>query len=182
MERDTFTAGVVPGGLTDHKEIKILLCHVLCEPGFMFHDDLLEALTGLGYANYFECADALAGLVAAGHIRQDDTRYSILESGREIARTLIDDVPLTVRERVEGSARTLVRRARNRNSHKVGIIETDLGYRVRCTVCDSMGNELFAVELDAPNQRTAQVVRDNFVDQAEDIMRYCITILTGGAL
>lgn len=179
MDKNTFTGGVVPGGLTDHTEIKILICFVLSElDTSVSHDDLLEALTGQGYANYFESANALSDLVEAGHLTQaQNNTYCIMDTGRGIAKTLIGDVPLTVRERVLRSAKELVRRNRNRTSHKVAMIETESGYKVRCTICDTAGNELFALELDAPTKHIAQRIRENFVAYAEDIMRFCIVKL-----
>lgn len=182
MDKDTFTGGVAPGGLTDHTEIKILICFLLCEAGTMTHDGILEALAGHGFANYFECADALSGMEAAGHIIRQDDSYTVTDSGRDIARLLIEDVPLTVRERALQSAHDIVRRTRMQNSHKVGIVETENGFKVRCTVCESSGNEIFALEMDAPSRSAAQHIRDNFVDHAEDIMRYCITKLSGEQL
>lgn len=178
MDKNTFTGGVVPGGLTDHTEIKILICFVLSElDAPLSHDDLLEALAGKGDANYFESASALSDLVEMKHISQVDHTYSVLTSGKEIAKTLIGDVPFTVRERVLLAAKEFARRNRNRNYHKVSMVETDNGHKVRCTVCDSAGNELFAVELDAPTKRIAQRIRENFVAHAEDIMRFCIVNL-----
>lgn len=179
MDKNTFTAGVVPGGLTDHTEIKIMICYVLTElDAPIAHDDLLEALTGKGYANYFECANALSDLLETKHVYQDlDNGYCVLDSGRKIAQTLIDDVPITIRERVLLSAKELARTTRNRKSHKVSIIEVESGYKVRCSVHDFSGNELFSVELDAPTRSMAQRIRENFVAKAEDVMRFCITTL-----
>ncbi len=179
MERDTFTAGVVPGGLTDHRVIKILVCHVLDRVGALSYNDLLESLAGSGYANYFECTDAIAALVEAGHLKQTGDIYTVTPSGTEIAQILVEDVPLSVRDRVVENAEALALRSRNRNSHKVAIMETDSGYKVRCAVCDAAGNELFAMEMEAPTQRAAQAIRDNFVDRAEKVLRYVFTELIG---
>jgi len=184
MDNDTFTAGVVPGGLIDRTQIKILICHILNELEIpIFHDDLLEALTSKGFANYFECADALSELVEAKHIQQNDDRsYAILDQGRKNADILAGDVPLTVRERAFKSARDLAQRTRNLISHKVYVTEIENYFKVRCTICDSSGNELFAVELDAPTKSTAQRIRENFVQKAESVMRYCVTELVNEEL
>ena len=180
MDNNTFTAGVVPGGLTDHSEIKIMLCYVIGKLDHPIgHDDLLEAFTSKGYANYFECADAISDLISAGHLCHNaNGLYSLMDSGNEIAATLAEDLPLTVCERILTSANKLARKTRNSASHKAVITENEKGYTVRCTVNDSSGTELFAVEIDASTQSIAQRIRDNFVAKAEDIMRYCITSLT----
>ena len=180
MDNNAFTAGVVPGGLTNYTEIKIMICYLLGALGQPFHhDDMLEALAGQGYANYFESAGALSDLLDAGHIAQDiDGRYTLRPSGSEIAQVLLDDLPVTVRERVLFRARELARLRRNQKSHRADITETENGFHVRCAVTDTAGHELFALELDAPSRSMAQRIRDNFVAHAEGIMRYCITTLT----
>ena len=60
---ETFTAGIRPGGLTEGREIRILICHILTEIGEpMSFDEMTEAILSDGTANYFEFADALAEL------------------------------------------------------------------------------------------------------------------------
>lgn len=180
MDNNAFTAGVVPGGLTNHTEIKIMICYLLDALGQPFHhEDMLEALAGQGYANYFEGAGALSDLLDAGHIAQDaDGCYTLRPSGGEIVQVLLDDLPATVRERALFRARELARLRRNQKSHRANITETAGGFQVRCAVTDSSGRALFALELETPSRSMAQRIRDNFIAHAEGVMRYCITTLT----
>ena len=49
---ETFTAGIRPGGLTEGREIRILICHILSELGEpMSFDEMTEAVLTDGAAN-----------------------------------------------------------------------------------------------------------------------------------
>ncbi|MEG2258822.1 MAG: DUF4364 family protein, partial [Oscillospiraceae bacterium] len=161
-----------------NSEIKILICHVLCEIAMpISRDDLLDSLSGRGYANYFECADALSDLINASHITEDDHgMYLISQSGKEIAALLSEDVALTVRERVVQQALVLARRSSRQNFNKSEITKLDNGYLLRCSVSDK-DSEIFALELIAPTKADAQLMRDNFTDRAEDIVSSIYTML-----
>ncbi len=183
LNNDTFTAGVVPGGLTDHTEIKILLCCVLRAVGEpVAKDVLLEALTDQGYANYFECADALSDLEAAGHLRSENELFSVTACGADIASQLCADVPLTVRERVTARTAALHARKKKEQSHQTEIIRRDVDYLVACRLCDSAGVELFSLRLAAPTLDIARRIRDTFIDDAEAIVRDNTERLTGEKL
>ncbi|NLC79504.1 MAG: DUF4364 family protein [Ruminococcaceae bacterium] len=184
MFSDTFTAGVVPGGLTDHKEIKILICVVLnsiAEP--VSNSNLLEAFTEEGYANYFECADAISDLIAAGQLIQNEANeYSLSDSGRTIAAELYSDLPATVRERVTDKAFALHNHSKKEKHHRVDIIKRDDAYFAVCKLCESNGTEVFSVSITVPTKAVAQTVRERFVDNAEEIVRLNMRLLTGESL
>lgn len=177
MDNNAFTAGVVPGGLTTHREIKILICCILATLDAPFrHDMLLDALTMEGLVNYFEAADAISDLIELGHICEIDGRYVITSTGRQISDALTSDVPLTVRERALSKSARLFRRQVNLEQHHVDIIQREDGFIVRGTISD-FGSELFAVEVYAPNRLHAENIRDNFVDKGADIMRDALSRL-----
>ncbi|MEA4911553.1 MAG: DUF4364 family protein [Oscillospiraceae bacterium] len=184
MANGTFTAGVVPGGLTDHTEIKILLCCVLRALGEPVEKAvLLSAFTENGYANYFECADALSDLEAAGHLLQSGNEcYSVTDSGKRIAAQLCGDVPLTVRERVTARAAALWKRRKNEAVHHTRILHRDLDYLVECSLFDQQGGELFSLRLAAPTLEIAQHMRDAFIDNGEAVVRSATEQLTGEVL
>ena len=85
---ETFTAGIRPGGLTEGREIRILICHILTELGEpMSFDEMTEAVLADGTANYFEFADALAelresGCVVAFKTESGINEYTVTESGK----------------------------------------------------------------------------------------------------
>lgn len=182
MPRDAFTAGVVPGGLTANSEIKILICHILCEIELpICREDLLEALTGRGYANYFECADALGDLLETGHIAQNEAGMFVpTPMGRETSELLSSDIALTVRERATRQARILARRSSPQNATTADITKLETGgYRLRCALNDRDG-EVFALELLAPTLDEAKRMQTQFADSTEDVVRGVYALLTGG--
>ncbi len=182
MAQNTFTAGVVPGGLTANAEIKILICHVLREIAQpISREDLLEALTARGYANYFECTQALGDLLETGHVARDARgMLSATESGKETAELLASDVALTVRERAVQQARILARRSSPQNAARTELSRLEAGgYRLRCTLNDKEG-EVFALELLAPAMPQAKRMQEVFSDNAEEIVRALYSRLTGG--
>ena len=178
MERDAFRAGVVPGGLTTNREIKILICTILTELGEPFkHELLLRSLTDESLVNYFEAADAITELIDLGHIKlTDENCYVITDTGRNIAEVLSEDVPFSVREKTIARAKQLFRRQVNTDQHKVELIEKDDGYIVRGSISD-FGNEIFAVEIYAPNKLHAANIEQNFIDKGEEIMRDALSKL-----
>ncbi len=183
MPRDAFVAGVEPGGLTDPAQIKILICFILEEINEpVFGDDILEALSSGGWANYFEIADAMSELAELGHVTVLDEWYTLASSGRNISSLLSSDVALTVRERTLGATSELVRRRSNAKSNKVSITEHEGGFTVKCSVCEQSGREMFSVSLEVPSRKAALKVRERFIDSAEDVMRAAIEALVGEEL
>ena len=177
MDNKAFTAGVVPGGLTTHREIKILICCILTTLDAPFkHDLLMDALTAEGMVNSFEAADAVSDLIDLGHVTETSGKYQISDTGREIADLLRTDVPLTVRERVLAKSARLFRRQVNIEQHHVEITERDGGFVVRGSIGD-FGVELFAVEVYAPNRIHAENIKDNFIDKGADVMRDALSRL-----
>ena len=75
---ETFTAGIRPGGLTEGREIRILICYILSELSEpMSFDEMTEAILSDGTANYFEFADALAELRETGCVVSFKTEAGI---------------------------------------------------------------------------------------------------------
>ena len=181
MQEKAFLGGVVPGGLTTSKEIKILICYLLSaikEP--VSHSLLITALTKEGLVNYFECADALGDLMQAENIVLQDDYYSLSEAGRDIAENLYENIPLTVRERVVRLANESLKLQKNRAQHHTRTRKINNGYVVRCWLSDNE-SELFSLELYAPNRRYAQNVERNFVMNGEELIRTTIANLTADA-
>jgi len=177
MDGSTFTAGVVRGGLINQDDIKVLFCLLLSDKKEAIERSiLLECLSAEGLANYFECADALSDLEKNGHIALFENGYVITQTGREIAGELKSSVALTVREKAMESLENYISAQRRKNSHNVVITEKDGGYVVRCTVKD-YGSNVFALEVFAPDKGVANMIRDNFIDNAEEIMRSSLSLL-----
>ena len=178
MKDKAFTAGVVPGGLTSNQEIKILICYLLASiDESVAHAPLIGALTKEGLVNYFECADALGDLLHIGNIAMSNDRYTVTETGRNIADTLYSDLPLTVRERALKRTQEAVLLQKKSQQHHTMIRAVENGFIVRCFIDDN-GSEIFAVELYAPSKYYAQNIQRNFVSCGEEIIRNLFEQLT----
>ncbi|NMA07256.1 MAG: DUF4364 family protein [Ruminococcaceae bacterium] len=170
MDDRAFTAGVIPGGLTSDKEIKILICYLLLkvsEP--VSHNVIISALTG-ELINYFALSDALADLLKLNNISMSENMYSLTESGRSIALTLTEEIPLTVRERTELSLKNAIRFYKNQQQHHTEILEIDDGFSVRCWISEN-NKELLSITIYAPSRKLALLVQKNFIEKGEEIIK-----------
>ena len=89
MGNKAITAGVRVGGLSDHTEIKILLCYLLSklkQP--ITQNQLIECVCGQELVNYFEMQSALQHLIDNKLIKEDENGFSILPEGKDIAKQL----------------------------------------------------------------------------------------------
>jgi len=179
MSNDAFVAGVVPGGLTSHSEVKILCCYLInSQSQPVPHDVFVAALSKDGLVNYFELISALTELTDAGHLLMSGDSYSISESGRQIASLLSDDLPFSVRSKASESLRYLAEHERKSHDNKVEIKKTDTGYEVRCSISEEAG-PLYSLSLYVPTLHIADTVRNNFIDKAEQLLRHDLSLLTG---
>ena len=173
-------AGYQPGS-----EIKIALdaaASEWCKNGSYIQPKSGRTMTSDGLVNYFEIAGALSELQEAGHILQADNGYRITETGKQIAAMLGDDLPLTVRERALEEVRYAVDYALKKQQNLVEIRDTENGFEVECTVSDEAAGPLFSVTMYAPSRKAALTIRQNFIEKAEELLRYNISLLTGEEL
>lgn len=179
MENKAFTAGVLPGGLTDDNQIRILVCYLISKrQNKLSGSDIIEILTEGGLANYFECASAISDLLERGHL--EDVGFSVLgisETGMKIAESLASDVPLTVRERALAMADAMLTQKTNIGQHKVDIAAVDKGYNVKCTIAD-LGSPVFSLEIYAPTRETANLIKTRFIEYGAKIYSDALETLT----
>ncbi len=170
---ETFTAGIRPGGLTEGREIRILICHILTELGEpMSFDEMTEAVLADGTANYFEFADALAELretacVAAIRTESGINKYTVTEKGKAAAKTLEGDLPLSVREKSAETAKDIILRRRLEKENLVTITKTEDGYKIHIRVTD-IGTDLMDLSLFMPTREQALAVKEKFLSNPAD--------------
>lgn len=179
MSGNTFIGGVVPGGLTDDKQIRILVCYLVSKrQNKLTSADVIEILTNSGLANYFECGDAVSDMLNKGNITEElGTTLGVSASGTDIADNLADDVPLSVRERALSEADALLSLKTNIGQHKVEVEKLENGYNVKCTIAD-LGTPVFVMELYAPTAETANRIKHRFVQYGAKIYGDALEILT----
>lgn len=177
MAGDAFLAGVKPGGLTSSTEIRILLCYLIKTAAPLQRQPLEDALMQEQLVNYFELAGSLADLEDQGLAVLDEKGYTITPKGATIADTLADDLPRSVRE---SAVRAVIRAQIHLRKEAQNIAEvqwTKDGYLVHCSISD-MGTEIFHLSLMMPDELTADMVRNRFVDNGTEIFRLLLENLT----
>ncbi|WP_322175851.1 DUF4364 family protein [Acutalibacter caecimuris] len=180
MERDAFTGGVDPGGLWSKNDIRVLVCYILASVNApLSEEDICQVVQGRALANYFETADALAALAVSGHITGGPAGWSIAATGREIAADLDTGLPLAVRDKALEAALSLLAMARARRENQVDIAPAEKGVRVTCRVLDGQGLELMALSLFVPDMAQAQLVRENFYKNPNQLYKLTLSSLTG---
>ena len=180
MDKDVFTGGVDPGGLWTKNDIRILICYILSSVSApLTGEDISGIMQGKALANYFETADALAGLVKLGHIRSTPEGYVIEPTGREIAGSLDTGLPLAVRDKALEAAVSLLARARAKRENRVEIEDLPNGCRVRRVISGGDGGDLMELGLYVADRAQARVIEENFYKDPEGVYQLLLAALTG---
>ncbi|MBQ6829913.1 MAG: DUF4364 family protein [Clostridia bacterium] len=172
MIRDTFDAGVEPGGLHSHNEIKLLVCYMLAgvsEP--MSRESIFNVLCGHGMANFFDISTVIADLLSLHNLQEDELgRLTVTDVGRDAALTLKDMLPYTLRERSVEAAKRLLIRLRNERENHVDIRKEERGYTITCTVGDTPA-PLMSLSLLVGSEAQAEAIRERFLNDPLSLYR-----------
>ncbi len=181
MEFDSVAAGVIPGGLVNSSEIKILICYILKSIGEPINaTELCELLNYEGLANIFEVSDNIEALLKSGHIYCTDTEnnlYTVTASGTDIAATLKATVPISVRDKA--CLATLKRLARTKNMKETDISITRQGEKTYIT-CSALENneQIISVSLMVADEAQAIAIKNNFIENPSEIYSSIIDLFT----
>lgn len=175
MISDAMNAGVNPGGLQSRTEIRVLICYILYnlkEPIEL--ERLKERLHFEGIANYFELAFAIADLEENGNIKvefEENGAKFYVASGysKDIVEALGNTVPFTIRERSLEIAERIISRRRNERTNKVNIEKIENAVYVTCTVMERDA-ELISVKLMVPDEESALIIRENFLNDPMQVL------------
>ena len=170
MDKKAFSAGVLPGGLQDRQEIKILICYIFEHFSFpLAKSDIADILQNYGLANYFETSQAFEEMVSANNIiKYDDKKYVISKTGKMIVEELSRDIPLTVREKAIKAVEEHFHRMKSEKENKVTIRKSEHGYDVTCSVLDG-DFEMMKLKLYAPDILAATTIKNNFYKNPSEI-------------
>lgn len=179
MTGNTFTQGVKPGGLTTDNEIRILICYILNSvPQPVTRAQMEDVLLGEELVNYFAMAENLAALLNQGLVTNSSNGYTVTDAGRNIGRTLGDDVPRTVRDAAVRGVIRAQQFAANAARHRCEIVPAAQGKEVRCQIEDGNGT-LFNMALYMPDDLTAQAVKEKFIWHGDSVYKLILAALTG---
>lgn len=179
MFRDTFDAGVEPGGLHSHREINLLICYMLSsidQP--LSREGIVTVLCGNGMANFFDICTAIDDLLSLHNLEQDEQgQLTVTDTGRHAAMTLRDMLPFTLRERSVSSAKQLLNRLKNEKENEVSISKNNNGFTVNCTVGNA-DTPLMSLSLSVGNENQAQMIADRFLNDPLSLYKAVIDTLT----
>ncbi len=181
IEYDAIEEGIEPGGLRTTSSIRLLICYILDTMGKPVRQEyVVTAMTQNSIANYFDIIDAFVDLRNKKNIilvdKSQDT-YTVSKTGKLIASSLGDDLPLTIRERAFASVCDLFMREQNKNENSVEIIKQTRGYMVDCHI-NGGDHDLLRFQLYVPDSKQARLVKKNFQNNPEIIYKTMIATIT----
>ncbi len=164
MRFDAFMANVKDGGLRSVSSIYMLVCYIVANMNNRVSAaTIIEAVDGAMIANYFEISDAVAKLLKAGTIMENDDKmlYMDKQDIEEIA--LIEkELPLTIRQRSIKACQKVIARETYQRDNKVISEKVDGGYKVHLKVSDNT-TDFMNLELFAVNESQAELIKDKFI-------------------
>ncbi len=182
MENKAFSAGVVPGGLRDKNEIKILICYLIFKiENHLKKSDITLVLQTYGIANYFEVSEAVSELELNGSIKSSEEGYEITNQGKIIVDELSKNIPAAVRNKALQSMISYIERVKLEKENKVVIKETKFGYEVICTVSGGEFN-MMQLTLYAPDKEFSNAIKNNFYKNPGKIYNRIMSLLMNGNL
>ena len=186
----------MPAPLHDKNEIKIFTLFLLDKIGYpLDYNNIASIVVQDGVVRYFDFADCFFQLLDAGHIcraeeadvqlsldgsapSEQEEKYVITDTGRQVARVLGDNLMIRVREQGIRSA------LRHLSLQKLGAaIDQEYepdgdGYTYRCSIKDSRG-EVLSVQVRLDNKWQLERVLKNFADRPDVIYRGILALLNG---
>jgi len=186
LERNAFTQGIRPGGLTDSYEVTVLVCYVLDhteQP--MTYQLLQEAILKDGLANYFEFAQAFGKLQQDGHILKEVgkdgiERFRLTEQGAGAAKVFYDSLPTTVRQMANEAVRIALLRQRREKEILTEVEKTEDDYKLTIRMTD-IGSDLLSVSMFLPTKEECEAVQKRFRSDPAYIYQSILALCLGDA-
>ena len=176
MRTNAFSAGVIPGGLKDKNEIKILICYLInAVKAPLKKSDITLVLQAYGLANYFEVSEAFSEMESNGSIRETGEGFGLTAEGKMIVEELLKNLPSAVRDKALRAMNSYVERIKIEKENKVTIKETNNGFEVNCTVSDGEF-DMMKLSLYAPDREFADVIKNNFHKNPGNIYRSVLSL------
>ena len=129
----------------------------------------------------FEAEAAIDELVRLGNLEEDENGLlSLTPVGRDASQTLINRLPLTIREKSTHAAVRLMTRKRHAKDTRVDIQKLDTGVAVTCCI-DRTEHPMMSFTLRVADTQQAELIRDRFLDDPVTVYRLLISLLSGEA-
>lgn len=164
MRFDAFMANVKDGGLRSVSSIYMLVCYIVANMNNRVSAaTIIEAVDGAMIANYFEISDAVAKLLKAGTIMENDDKMLYMDEQDIEEIALIEkELPLTIRQRSIKACQKVIARETYQRDNKVISEKVNGGYKVHLKVSDNT-TDFMNLELFAVNESQAELIKDKFI-------------------
>lgn len=174
--------GIVPGGLRDKEQIKVLICYILHETYVPVTSDFMcGVLQKCGSANYFESSSSFAELVTNGQLVKCDNElnlYTLAESGEFVVTNLADELPQALKENTLKKYKHYLRQHDIKKENNVQLKTKNNKTYVECTVNDG-DSPLLTINMCMPNVEQASLVRNVFYNNTDVIYQTVVALMTG---
>ena len=171
-QNNAFSAGVIPGGLNNKNEIRILICYILDKFNIsMKKSDIILILQANGLANYFDTSEAFSELISNELViksNENSDEFLITNQGQIIAHELEKSLPKSVREKALQAVESYLERVRNEKENTVIITQNNYGFLVTCNIKDR-DFKMMKLELYAPDLESANNIKSKFYKDPSEI-------------
>lgn len=177
MKKRAFSAGVIPGGLQDKNEIKILICFIISKiDALLKKSDITIVLQAYGLANYFDVSEAFSDLEASGSIKKVEEGFEITPQGKMIVNELSGNLPAVVKDKAINATMSYINKLKIEKENKVTICENKYGFDVNCSI--SGGEfDMLKLTLYAPDKEFANTIKNNFYEKPAEIYNNILSLL-----
>ncbi len=172
-----------PGSLSDAYQIKTLICYLLDRVDEPMRQDQINAVFQINRTvNYFNFCQAISEMLQSGHIREeagkkDSDKWIVLtDLGRETAASLAKNLPLSIRERSEKTAKQLLEEEKNNQGKTISVSEEKDGYYISLSFSD-LENSLMELKLFSPNKEQADKMARELKEKTIGIYQSILSIL-----
>lgn len=184
----------MPTPLRDKNEIKIFILFLLDKIGYpLDYNTIGSIVVQDGIVRFFDFADCFFQLLDAGHITRakesaaqlhlsedadEEEKFELTATGREVAHVLGESLMITVREQGERSA------LRHLSLQRLGAVVDQSyepfgeGFMYHCSIKDKSG-KMLGVDLRLDDRRQLERIAKNFADRPEIIYRGILALLSG---
>ena len=176
MKKNAFSAGVIPGGLNDKNEIKILICFIFSKINTpLKKSDITLVLQAYGLANYFEASEAFSELESNGSIKKVEDGFEITSQGEMIVNELSRNLPSAVKDKDITATESYIKKLKIEQENKVTICENKYGFDVNCSI--SGGEfDMLKLTLYAPDKEFANTIKNNFYEKPAEIYNKILSL------
>lgn len=174
--------GVMPGGLRNLEQIKILICYLLSKTNEPVTSDFMcGILQKCGSANYFESSSSFSELVANGQLIEVEGKsklYRLSDSGEFIVKNLEDELPISIKENTLKNYKNFLHQCDVKRENDVNLKTINNKTYIECVVKDS-DNPILKIDMCVPNAEQASLVRNVFYNNTDVIYQAVVALMTG---